>query len=124
MEVHLTVQYSVHSTVVGCFEDVSHKVLSMLDWSVHSVVICSLGNNMQDNVACHALYVHCMYAISAHQHTCNYEQVWHSTIDCAHLSVCDCVSVWCKVVLSRIVLCVSWQIPLLESFRSLVYAER
>ena len=31
MEMHLTVQYSVYSTVVGCFKDVRHKILSMLE---------------------------------------------------------------------------------------------
>ena len=51
MEVHLTVQYSVHSTVVATFGYVCHKTPSMSDWSIHSVVICNLGNNIQDLVA-------------------------------------------------------------------------
>ena len=35
----------------------------MSDWSVHSVVICNLGNNMQD-ICC----LPCTYVITAHQH--------------------------------------------------------
>ena len=43
--------------------DVCHKVTSMSDWSVHCLVVCNFGNNMQD-ICC----LPCTYAISAHQH--------------------------------------------------------